>query len=59
MRPTSVSPAGSAKRERLEFPFTRNGKPPSMRRTFYAAIGWIAWKYGKRAIRRKLRFAGR
>jgi hypothetical protein len=30
-----------------------------MRRMFYAAIGWIAWKYSKRAIRRKLRFAGR
>jgi hypothetical protein len=30
-----------------------------MKRTFYAAIGWLAWKYGKRAIRRKLHFAGR
>ena len=30
-----------------------------MRRTFYALIGWIAWKFGKRAVRRKLRFTGR
>jgi len=28
-----------------------------MKRMFYATIGWIAWKYGKRAIRRKTRFA--
>jgi hypothetical protein len=27
-----------------------------MKRTFYALIGWIAWKYGKRTTRRKLRF---
>jgi hypothetical protein len=28
-----------------------------MKRMFYAALGWIAWKYGKRAIRRKMHFA--
>jgi hypothetical protein len=28
-----------------------------MRRTFYAMLGWIAWKFGKRAIRRKLHLA--
>jgi hypothetical protein len=27
-----------------------------MKRTFYALIGGIAWKYGKRTMRRKLRF---
>jgi hypothetical protein len=27
-----------------------------MKRTFYALIGWIAWKYGKRTMGRKLRF---
>jgi hypothetical protein len=27
-----------------------------MKRTFYAAIGWIAWKFGKRTVRRKVRF---
>jgi hypothetical protein len=30
-----------------------------MKRTLYALVGWIAWKYGKRAIRRKLHVAGR
>jgi len=30
-----------------------------MRRSFYAALGWITWKLGKRAMRRKLRFSGR
>jgi hypothetical protein len=30
-----------------------------MKRTLYAVIGWIAWKFGKRAIRRKLHFSGR
>jgi hypothetical protein len=30
-----------------------------MKRTFYALIGWIAWTYGKRTMRRKLRFVGR
>ena len=30
-----------------------------MKRTFYAMLGWIAWKFGKRAIRRKLHLAGR
>jgi len=29
-----------------------------MRRRFYALIGWITWKYGKRAMRRKLRLGG-
>ena len=30
-----------------------------MKRTFYAVLGWIAWKFGKRVIRHKLRVAGR
>jgi hypothetical protein len=30
-----------------------------MKRSFYAFIGWIAWKYGKRTMRRKLRVVGR
>jgi hypothetical protein len=29
-----------------------------MRRTFYSMLGWLAWKFGKRAVRRKLRFSG-
>jgi hypothetical protein len=28
-----------------------------MRRRFYLVLGWIAWKFGKRAIRRKLHLA--
>jgi hypothetical protein len=32
------------------------GTLPGMKRTFYALIGWVAWKYGKRTMRRKLRF---
>ena len=28
-----------------------------MRRTFYAMLGWIAWKRGKRVVRRKLRLS--
>jgi hypothetical protein len=28
-----------------------------MKRTFYAMLGWLAWKFGKRAIRRKLHLA--
>jgi hypothetical protein len=28
-----------------------------MKRTFYATLGWLAWKFGKRAIRRKLHIA--
>jgi hypothetical protein len=28
-----------------------------MKRTFYAMLGWLAWKFGKRAIRRKLHIA--
>ena len=27
-----------------------------MKRAFYAMIGWMAWKFGKRTVRRKLRF---
>jgi hypothetical protein len=30
-----------------------------MKRSFYALIGWIAWKYGKRTMRRKLPVIGR
>jgi hypothetical protein len=30
-----------------------------MKRMFYAAIGWLAWRYGTRALRRKLHIAGR
>jgi hypothetical protein len=30
-----------------------------MKRRFYALIGWIAWKYGKRTMRRRLRFVDR
>jgi hypothetical protein len=25
----------------------------------YALLGWLAWKFGKRALRKKLRIAGR
>jgi hypothetical protein len=32
------------------------GTLSGMKRRFYALIGWIAWKYGKRTMRRKLRF---
>jgi hypothetical protein len=28
-----------------------------MKRTLYAMLGWVAWKFGKRAIRRKLHLA--
>ena len=28
-----------------------------MKRTFYAMLGWLSWKFGKRAIRRKLHLA--
>jgi hypothetical protein len=30
-----------------------------MKRTFYALIGWLALRYGTRAMRRKLHIAGR
>ena len=30
-----------------------------MKKALYAAIGWMAWKFGKRSLRRKLRLAGR
>ena len=30
-----------------------------MNRTFYVLIGWVAWRSGKRAIRRKLHLADR
>ena len=30
-----------------------------MKRTLYALIGWLAWRYGTRAMRRKLHIAGR
>jgi hypothetical protein len=30
-----------------------------MKRTFYAVIGWLAWRYGTRAMRRKLHITGR
>jgi hypothetical protein len=30
-----------------------------MKRTFYAILGWAAWKFGKRAVRRKLHLSGR
>jgi hypothetical protein len=30
-----------------------------MKRRFYALICWIAWKYGMRTVRRKMRIVGR
>jgi len=30
-----------------------------MKRTLYAVIGWFAWRYGTRAMRRKLDLSGR
>jgi hypothetical protein len=30
-----------------------------MKRTLYAILGWLAWRYGTRALRRKLDAAGR
>jgi hypothetical protein len=30
-----------------------------MKRMFYAAIGWLVWRYGTRRMRRKLHLAGR
>ena len=34
-----------------------NGNSPRMRRTLYALLGWIAWKYATRTMRRRVRRA--
>jgi hypothetical protein len=30
-----------------------------MKRSIYMLLGWLAWKFGKRAFRRKLHVTGR
>jgi hypothetical protein len=53
---TSDSPSGYVRPDVAVFGVGEMGTLPGMKRTFYALIGWVAWKYGKRTMRRKLRF---
>jgi hypothetical protein len=38
------------------FSWSQNGNTFTMRKTFYAVIGWFAWRRGRRRLERKLRF---